>query len=342
LERRLDRLSPSRGGLTGGASAVAKERSSKAADGLLDALGGRPYRLYGAAMLRIFSGGTAAWFMISDYGRRSVLWGPRRVGLDLAGSSGARGQLPVFRLYDFAHGDTAFNLVFHIGLIVAIAFAVCGGRALAVAHAALFLSLCNCAPMALEGGENLERILVLLLPFMITDAHLSPLATRTRRQLQTRGSAGHRWYLTAVHNTAAALAVFQICVLYFVAGMWKIADDTWRSGTAIFYILHVDQNNFFAPLTQLMNNAMLTTMASYVTVALEVLFPWIALTRNGWLRKIGVGMVECMHVGIMIGMGLVVFGLIMIGADMAVLRDADYDMLTRAARQVRSRVRAHG
>jgi hypothetical protein len=78
-----------------------------------------------------------------------------------------------------------------------------------------------------------------------------------------------------------------------------------------------------------MNAAFVTTAVCYLTILIEVAFPWFVATRYGRIRELGIALVELMHVGIMIGMGLVVFGLIMIGADLAILRDGDYRALHR-------------
>lgn len=63
------------------------------------------------------------------------------------------------------------------------------------------------------------------------------------------------------------------------------------------------------------------------------------LSARAWLRKLNTLAIEGMHAGIMVFMGLVCFGLIMLGADSVCLRDSDYHSLHRFAAALRDRVR---
>lgn len=292
---------------------------------------GRPRRLIGLSMLRIFVGGTAALYMLSDYSRRHVLWGPHRLGalgdhhavMDFWGH-----QAPLFDLYSVFDSRLGFEILFHLGLVVCLFFAAVGGRLLALAHAVLFLSLCNRGPELLEGGENLTRILVVMLPLVYTSGYLSPLASATHRRIARRVER-RGWFVTAVHNVTAGTIVFQISVVYFVSGLWKVIGKPWYNGTALYYILNTDQFNFFGLFTHVMNMSFVTTVTCYVAILIEIAFPWFVATRHRRVRELGVALVELMHVGILVGMGLVVFGLIMIGADLAVLTDGDYRAFRR-------------
>jgi hypothetical protein len=64
------------------------------------------------------------------------------------------------------------------------------------------------------------------------------------------------------------------------------------------------------------------------------------LSARAWLRKLNTLAIEGMHAGIMVFMGLVCFGLIMLGADSVCLRDSDYHSLHRFAAALRDRVMA--
>ena len=85
---------------------------------------------------------------------------------------------------------------------------------------------------------------------------------------------------------------------------------------------------------------------SYFTTIIEVAFPFAVFGRRAWLRKLNTFALEGLRLGIIAFMGLVCFGLIMIGADLASLTDDDYrslrsrlqPMLTRAAARARVRL----
>src|SRR5581483_8951215 len=101
----------------------------------------------------------------------------------------------------------------------------------------------------------------------------------------------------------------------------------------------INEFHFSEPLAWLMRNAYATTTVSYVTIVIEIAFPFMIVAGRPVLRRLEVFLIEGMHVGIIVGMGLVPFGLIMIGADFACLRDDDYAALSRLLSPVRERVR---
>jgi len=76
-----------------------------------------------------------------------------------------------------------------------------------------------------------------------------------------------------------------------------------------------------------MGNAYLGTAVSYATIFMELAFPFALLSSRAWLRKANTLALEAMHLGIAAFMGLVCFGLLMIGADCVCLRDEDYRSL---------------
>lgn len=67
--------------------------------------------------------------------------------------------------------------------------------------------------------------------------------------------------------------------------------------------------------------------------------PFAILSARSWIRKANTLALEGMHLGIIACMGLVCFGLLMIGADCTCLRDEDYRSLARRFRSVKERVR---
>lgn len=79
----------------------------------------------------------------------------------------------------------------------------------------------------------------------------------------------------------------------------------WQNGVAMYYISRVRQFGMFHAYAQLMNNAFLGTAVSWFTVVIELGFTFSVLSSRAWLRKVNILMVEGMHVGIMVFMGLV-------------------------------------
>jgi hypothetical protein len=87
-----------------------------------------------------------------------------------------------------------------------------------------------------------------------------------------------------------------------------------------------------------MSSAFVGTAICYFTVATELAFPFAVLSARPWIRKGNTLAIEAMHLGIMAFMGLVCFGLLMIGADCACLRDEDYRAMYRKVLDLRERL----
>jgi hypothetical protein len=95
---------------------------------------------------------------------------------------------------------------------------------------------------------------------------------------------------------------YQVAIMYFAAGLWKLANPEWRAGTALHYVLN---SNVFqrVPGEVPVEFFPLTALLTYVTLAWELLFPfmlWMRPTR--WLAiALGIllhlGMWTTMEVG---------------------------------------------
>ncbi|GAA0926398.1 hypothetical protein [Streptomyces rhizosphaericus] len=293
----------------------------------------RKHRLIGTALLRVVIGFATILYCLSDYSKRRFLW-----GRDSYNSiSTAKSALPRwgFSLFLWGHSTVWFEIVFHAVIVVSAAFMIFGGRLLTLAQAVMMWSLHNRNQDVLEGGDNLAQILILFMVFTVTNAYFAPGAKDRRdrmRELERPTTA------TVLHNLAAFLIVFQTAVLYFAAGYWKITGKVWQDGVAMYYISRITGFQMSATYTHLMSNAMLSTAISYFTVFVELALPFAILSARPWIRKANTLALEGMHVGIMAGMGLVCFGLLMIGADCACLRDDDYRSIARRLRSFKTRI----
>jgi hypothetical protein len=306
-------------------------------DDVLLRLASRKHRLIGLALLRIVIGLGTVLFCLADYGNRQFLWGPT----SFHSPQVARDFLPRagFSLFLWSDSQLWFELLFHTVIVVSLVFMVMGGRALTVLQGVLMWSLHYRNQDVLEGGDNLVQILVIFMAFCVTNAYFAPGASRRRERMSADGPR----LGTVVHNLAAFLVVFQTCVLYFAAGYWKITGQMWQNGVAMYYISRINGFAMSSTVAHLMDNAFLGTGICYFTVVIELAFPFAVLSNRAWLRKANILAIESMHAGIMAFMGLVCFGLLMIGADSVCLRDDDYLSLhawaRRTGREVLARLR---
>ncbi|MEU9101845.1 hypothetical protein [Streptomyces sp. NPDC048361] len=293
----------------------------------------RKHRLIGIALLRIVIGLATVMYCLADYGNRRFLWGPDSYNsIETAKAALSHGS---FSLYLFSHSTVWFEIVFHLTILVSAVYMVYGGRALTLVQAILMWSLHNRNQDVLEGGDNLVQILVIFMVFTVSNAYLAPGAKRRRARFseQTGPSVP-----TVLHNLAAYLIVFQTAVLYFAAGYWKITGKMWQDGVAMYYVSRLTGFQMWPAYAHLMSNAYVTTAVSYFTIFTELALPFAILSARGWVRKANTLALEGMHLGIMAFMGLVCFGLLMIGADCTCLRDEDYRALKSRATSLASRL----
>jgi hypothetical protein len=292
-------------------------RSLRAAGRLLT---GREVHLVGTSVSRILLGASGVHLYLTSYGFRGYLWGPEgyRAHTGLKSS--------VLSLYRLSETTAWFEVVFHAGLVVALAFAIFGGRPLAFVHGVFLWSIYQRNPSFLEGGDNFARIAIILLAFTISNAYFAPGAAARRQRLRTRPPGS--WSATA-HNTAVVLLVFQISLVYLTAGLWKVASLDWRSGTALWSISQLEDWAFAPVLTSLYRSAVVVGVLTYAVVALEVGFVPLLLTR---LRIPVVLATAAMHVGIAATMGLVGFAISMCAGLAVCLGDDDYRSLRSVAR----------
>jgi hypothetical protein len=294
------------------------------------ALACREHRLVGIALLRIALGLATILFCLSDYSHRQFFWGPNSYDSPQMASA----ALPHggFSLYLISDSRAWFEFLFNLTIVVSALFMVFGGRALTMLQAVLLWSLHLRNADVLEGGDNLAQIVIIFMVLTVSNGYLAPGAAARRAKMKAR--TGPR-VGTAVHNVGAYLIVFQIAVVYATAGYWKINGQIWSNGVAMYYISRVNGFAMWPFYAHLMSNPFVGTAVCYVTIFIELSFPFAILSSRAWIRKAQVVSLEGLHAGIMVFMGLVCFGLIMIGADCAALRDEDYQTLWARARAPR-------
>ncbi|MFE2068181.1 hypothetical protein ACFXDH_38390 [Streptomyces sp. NPDC059467] len=302
-------------------------------DAALLRLATRKHRLIGVAILRVIIGFATVLYCLSDYSRRRFLWGPDSYNSFLT----AKPALSRFgfSIFLWGHSTIWFEIVFHAVIVIALAFMIFGGRLLTLAQAVMMWSLHNRNQDVLEGGDNLAQIVILFMIFTVSNAYFAPGAKRRRAEMRAQEQPA---VSTVLHNLGAFLIVFQTAVLYFAAGYWKITGKVWQDGVAMYYISRITGFEMSATYTHLMNNAFVGTAICYFTIFVELALPFAILSSRPWVRKTNTVALETMHLGIMACMGLVCFGLLMIGADCTCLRDDDYRSLARHFRALKERL----
>jgi predicted DCC family thiol-disulfide oxidoreductase YuxK len=123
-----------------------------------------------------------------------------------------------------------------------------------------------------------------------------------------------------VHNGAVLVIAFQVCVIYATAGLTKVQGSMWQDGSAMGYIL---QLHWFQPWpgldSWLLGHALMLTLIGYVTVFVQVGFPFAVFSPR--LKYPSLVVLCGMHLSIAVVLGLPFFSLFMLVGDAVFLSD---------------------
>ena len=105
--------------------------------------------------------------------------------------------------------------------------------------------------------------------------------------------------------------MIQVCILYFSAAYHKLPGDLWHSGTAIFYILRVDEFRVSFLNVFLTKSKLFVFFLTYMTLVWEGLFPFFAFFKRTKTYLFLVSVL--MHIGIFIFMRIDNYSFIAMG-----------------------------
>lgn len=111
----------------------------------------------------------------------------------------------------------------------------------------------------------------------------------------------------AVHNTALAGIKIQVCLAYFLAAWFKLTDEAWLNGSAVYRIFQIPEytNGLLLSLP-----LWICIIFNYATLAYQLLFPVFIWFRPFKIYLLAFGIIQ--HLVIAFCMGLFSFGVIMI------------------------------
>jgi hypothetical protein len=278
-----------------------------------------PHQRKGLRVLQICLG-MMLLFRVSSEGRfASFLWGPHGI----ARGAAVVGIDPIAARLD---GSVFSSEARTAGVVVALGLGaaglVCGWRtrlSTGLALAAFFM-LEKRLPELGDGGDNITRLALTYMLFALP-AGLTP----------KRGSLAV-W----LHNIAILAIGLQIGVLYFTSGFMKATGAKWSNGTAMYLISQVEWFSHPA-LRGFFANPFVSAITTYGTVLFQIWFPVVVLTR---LRLVWLASGIAMHLGIATFMGLICFSMAMIGLELFLVRDGEYNALQAWLEQRGTAIRA--
>ncbi|MFE9637077.1 HTTM domain-containing protein [Streptomyces sp. NPDC006463] len=323
---------------------------------LLDQLGAlwalltdRPISPYAASVLRIGYGLLYLVFLLREFPHRDEIWGPGSPWTPALAQQlfDQTGWNSILILSD----SRAYFELCYVMAIVTSALFMLGWRtrAMSVLFAVVVTSFHARSIFMTDGGDNLILLMALYLVLTACGRRWSLDARRTRLKTAPAGDApepvrslsaqqlqdARATLTTVVHNCGILVIAAQVCFLYGSAGLYKIQGPTWGGGTALHYALNLELFQPWPALSHLVDEyPMVIAIASYVTVLLQVAFPFVLFGR---LKYAVLAVLLGMHVGIAVLLGLPLFSGAMIVADAVFLPDRFYASLPRLWRRVAQR-----
>ena len=288
--------------------------------------------LYGASLARILSGCAVMGILITNFRVRNLLFGQGSVWNKPLQDSNADMYWPP-RLIVSHMGNTTFLFYYLAVIFVALLFELgwhtrLVGPIMLIGH----VSIIERIPVLGDQGDNILRVGLLLLMFMHTSEHWSLDARRRARTTAEPMGHGagsvravlknlynsHRvlptWFTNGLHNVVLIALAWQLMIIYFSAGMFKVQGLLWQRGTALYYPLQLQEYKPFPFLTDAFTHiGIVVGAATYVAVIVQLLFS-LALIHP-ITRRIAIFCALMFHLSIAVLMALPWFSLSMIAFD---------------------------
>ncbi len=284
--------------------------------------------LIGASIARISLGCWAVYYLVLHWPVRHTLLGP-----DGVWPHEKFLEDTFLNLFQLSSSPVYFDVVYHLAIAVAIAYALgLWSRLMGVLQWAMIWSLQDRNPFLGDGGDNIMRIVLLFLILVNTGAYFSLDATSRVQSANSpfqrfRASVSNllRPSLAVAHNLGVFLIIAQLCLLYSSTGLYKVMGELWQNGTALYYILRVDEYSWPGVAEVLYRNPYLVVGGTYATVFFELLFTPSLLYK--WTRYLAMLAGFVFHMCIAVFMGLITFGWSMVSYYPLLVTDKEYKAL---------------
>ena len=170
-------------------------------------------------------------------------------------------------------------------------------------------------PTYLNGGDEVLRLMAfyLFLGFLVVPPHMRSLSVDRWLATADEGTSSFSDRLTGgrMRIWPVRMVQIQICLLYVVAGAWKLAGESWWTADAVFY---ATQNPQTARL--LLPTAAWTQPLYWVASVSTAWWEFTFGLTYGWrrTRSFALAFGVCMHVGILLTMNIGFFSLAVLAA----------------------------
>jgi len=268
--------------------------------------------LIGSSILRVGFGIIILYSYAINYAQRHFLWGYNGIT-----KTDFSDEFSNFSLYQYGSTNWHFEIIFHLGIIAALLFTLgYKTRIISIINFIFLYSLHQENPVILDGGNNIMIIVLIYLMFVKTNAYFS--IDKHINQNKVKENV----YVNILHNFGVLAVVIQFCIIYLNSALYKVMGEYWQNGTAIYYILQVDEFNLPWLTDLIVSSDILIVLITYSTVLLQIAFSFMLLNKR--TKYIGLSLAVLMHLGIAFAMGLITFSFIMILIDTILISDEDY------------------
>lgn len=270
--------------------------------------------LKGASLARIGLGLIILYNYLIVYFQRGVIYGPYGI---------IGNQRNSYTLYNLLTSNWYFELIYHSGILFALLF-VLGykGRIVSIINYILTLSFIRQGFLITDGGDNLMYLLLFYLLFANTTAYYSLDALKKKKVNKEKNI----YKISSIfHNFSIVFCIIQICMLYFISGLYQVQGEKWANGTAVYYIMQTDVFSNPNLTSIIMNNDYLIVLTTYASIIVKLAFPFLILNKK--TKYLAVISIIGFHIGIGIFMGLITFSLTMIIAELLLFTDKEYTKL---------------
>ena len=161
--------------------------------------------------------------------------------------------------------------------------------------------------LPMSGGDLVLRVFLFYLLWTDCGTVWSVDTWRARRRAGGASDLPREWPVIA----PLQLVRFQLALIYFSAGLWKLHSDEWRDGSAVYYVLNSNLYQRF-PDVLTPDLAWVTTGATYGTLIWELAFAPMVLYKR--TRNLALILGLLIHLGMFLTMEVGAFHLVMLAA----------------------------
>lgn len=278
-----------------------------------------PQHLIGASILRIIFGVLIVYTYIVNYPLRHYFWGNEGI---IDNATYIEMNRIFFSVYGLFESPLIFELIYHLGIIIAFSFTIgFGGKTTQILNYIFTFSLINRNGLISDGGDNLMYICLLYMLFMNVTAYFSFKIKKQESKLKIKWKD----QLAIIHNFGFIFVIAQLCLMYFMSGLYQVMGERWHTGTAVYYVMQVEQYSTQLLPDFLLNNPEFIVLATYASILIKLAFPFAIF--NKYTKYIVIFSIVSFHIGILLQMGLVTFSLIMIAVDFLLISNSEYRWL---------------